>query len=59
MGERQIKPVETAAHIRETTKQLATMAQGIHGLEILMYLLRMAESEAARVMEDGEVFFVD
>lgn len=59
MGERQIKPVETAAHIREATKQLATMAEGIRGLEILMYLLRMAESEAARVMENGEIYFVD
>ncbi|MFZ0607711.1 MAG: hypothetical protein WBD53_22270 [Xanthobacteraceae bacterium] len=59
MSERQITLVETAAHIRDATKQLAAMTEGRRGLEILMYLLRMAESEAVRVMENGEVYFVD
>jgi hypothetical protein len=51
-GSAQRNPEETAAYLASISMELANLARG-QGLELLAYLLEMAQLEAERIVQDS------
>lgn len=54
-------PFQVVGYIQDMAGQLADMAQGVKGLESLVHLLRLAESEAEQLhtgIPVNDIFFI-